>query len=261
MSRSSVAAGQHWIKIALLSFVVACGKPELKTSEPTIANSSARMEQQTSALPSVRPRDVNAVTGAAEAGAAKAQKIDAVGSTTASASTAGISAETIDLKSIVKPMLERSLFKLGPETVQAYFTNIADLQPRPTEETWLRGFQGRSKLPWLHGALIELQQEEDGRWRLGQSQVTWFPPKDQARGFYDRLVAVVRAVRARKPDFGEDESTGEKLQRHSGWTWCRDRCQAVVALDSDGHMSLDQTIQVDENRPVVLLQVFTPEGP
>jgi hypothetical protein len=187
-------------------------------------------------------------------------KVGASGSIPSTTNDSVISAETIDLKSIVKPMISRELFKLEPTKAQAYFASIAALQPQPPDQTWLRGFQGRSKLPWLQGVLIELQ-EEDGHWRLGQSQVTWRPSKDQARALYDRLVAEVQAARGRKPDFGEDESEGGKLQRYVGWTWCKERCQALVALDSDGHMSLDRASQIDEDRPAVLLQVFTPEGP
>ncbi|HET8933335.1 MAG TPA: hypothetical protein VFN67_07855 [Polyangiales bacterium] len=209
--------------------------------------------------PSVRAPTANE-PGAAHDAAIRVAS-DAVSTTPAEIKTDNpISVESVDLKSIVKPMLARELFKLEPTRAQAYFANIAALQPQPSDESWEQTYRGTSKQPWLDSVLIELA-EVDGRWGLGQSQITWRPPKAQARALYDRLVAEVQRARGRKPDFGEDESEGGKQQRFAGWSWCKDACQAIVALDSNGRMSIDSPSQIDQNRPAVLLKVFTPEGP
>jgi hypothetical protein len=166
--------------------------------------------------------------------------------------------EAIELKSIVAMMFSRELFKLDPTTAQAYFANIATLQPRPSEQSWQKTFAGPSRLPWMEEVLVELH-DVGGRWILGRSQISWRPPAAQARALYDRLVAEVRAARKRKPNFGEDESADGKDQRFVGWTWCNQSCEAIVQLGS--HVSSEAPPQMGDNQPGVLLQVYTPEGP
>ena len=171
-----------------------------------------------------------------------------------------ISAENMELRSIVKLMLSRELFKLQPTNAQAYFADIAVLHPQPSDEAWLKRFEGRSKLPWMENVIVELQEEGE-RWQLGQSQLTWRPPRHQALALYERLVQEVQKVRGRKPNFARDESEGMKLQRQVGWNWCKEACEAIVALDSDGHSSSAKSSQIDENHPALTFTVYIPEGP
>lgn len=250
-------------RVACLLLVTACNRPRSTESASAIQNNVASAEHETALAPSVRSATAveTRTTPESASGLAADAKASAVTATPSETKTDNpLSVESIDLKAIVKPMFSRELFKMEPTRAQAYFANVAALQPVPSDESWVQTFKGTSKQPWLEGVLLELN-EVDGRWGLRQSQVTWRPPKAQARAFYDRLVAEVRATRGRKPDFGEDESEGGKQQRFAGWSWCKDTCQAIVALDSNGRMSIDRSLQIDENRPAVLLTVFTPEGP
>lgn len=170
------------------------------------------------------------------------------------------STTTLDLGSIVRPMFSRELFKLEPTRAQAYFAGIAALQAKPSDESSEQAFAGRSELPWLETVLLELHESE-GRWSLSEAQITWRPPKPQARKLYDRLVTEVNAARGRKASFGRDESEGDKEQRFAGWTWNKGACEAIVALDSSGRFSVDEALRFDGDHPAVLLKVYTPEGP
>ena len=231
----------------LLLLATACDKPDSKLM--------AKAAETTKAPPRVAP----AAPAAQETTRAHAAVVGAPGSSPAAIEKeSSPSAETVELKSIVKRMFSRTLFKLAPSSVQAYFASIATLQLQPGDETWLQRFEGRPTLPFFESVMVELQ-EEDGHWSLGQSELLWRPPADQAHALYDRLVAEVQAARGRKPDFGDEAEPG-KPDRSLGWTWCNDRCQAIVILDTDGSASLSEPSR-SQNGPSVLLHVFTPEGP
>lgn len=157
-------------------------------------------------------------------------------------------------------MFSPKLFKLSPAKAEAYFTGVATLQLRESDESWSRSFAGPSHSPWMAGMSLVLERDEPAAaWRLGQAVVAWNPPKDRARALYDRLVAQVQAIRHREPDFGGEESDSHEALR--GWSWCGDRCQAHVQLDNTGKAAGGMSLPVAEGQPVVVLTVFTPEGP
>lgn len=170
------------------------------------------------------------------------------------------SIDEIALKRVVRRMLSPALFKLRPDQAAAYFADISALQPQKADESSTRVFTGSSQQPWMTGTRLELH-DESGNWRLGEAVVAWNPPEDQAAAFYARLVGEVQSVRGRGPNFGGDDSAGGRELRSAGWSWCNDECEAHVELDASGEVSARRSLPTAQGQPVVLLTVYTPEGP